>query len=179
MFEHAYPALRRYAHYRGLRSSDADDLVADVFTIAWRRLGDVPADDPTPWLFAVARNVWRNHLRSAARRTALVERLRERDVAYAADPTDSPAVAEIRRAMSSLSEDDQELLRLVAWEGLTPAQVAVVLGCSSTAARVRLHRARARFSKHLNYTETRHAPLTGLYRERRSEEVSDEQSNAW
>src|SRR4029077_20093450 len=75
LFTDAYPVLRRYARYRGLLGPDADDLVAEVLTIAWRRLDDVPVDDPLPWLFATARNVWRNGLRSARRRNALVLRL--------------------------------------------------------------------------------------------------------
>lgn len=52
----------------------------------------------------------------------------------------------MRRAFGCLEEDDQELLRLVAWDGLTPAQAAQVLGCSPVAARSRLHRARNRLA---------------------------------
>src|SRR5690242_21919206 len=33
---------------------DAEDLVAHTLEIAWRRTDDVPADDPMPWLYAVA-----------------------------------------------------------------------------------------------------------------------------
>lgn len=55
----------------------------------------------------------------------------------------------LRAALASLSERDQEVLRLVAWDGLTPAQVAVVLGCTPVAARTRLHRARGRLAVRL------------------------------
>jgi RNA polymerase sigma-70 factor (ECF subfamily) len=195
LFASAYPALCRYAYHRGLTRADADDLVAEVLTIAWRRLDAVPVDDPTPWLFAVARNVWRNHLRSAARRDArrrgapgragrppcggaFAARVPDRNLSYPTDMASFPTVDEIGRAMAALSDDDRDILRLVAWDGLTPAQVAVVLGCTPTTARVRLHRARARFAHRLDSAETRRVDPTDLHRERRSEEeVPDGQSN--
>ena len=37
-------------------------MVAETFLVAWRRLDDVPEDDPVPWLLAVARNVWLGRL---------------------------------------------------------------------------------------------------------------------
>lgn len=137
--------------------ADTEDLVAEVFAIAWRRFEVVPVEDPTPWLVATARNVWRNQLRSAARLEEMVARTVDRGVASPADVSGSPSMAVIGCAMAALRDDDQEILRLVAWDGLTPAQVAVVLGCSSTAARVRLHRARARFARQLAALETRDA----------------------
>jgi len=147
LFERAYPSLCRYARHRGLTGPDAEDLVAQTLEIAWRRIDDVPADDPMPWLYAVARNLWRNHHRQRRRRSDLLARLR----AYA--PPGSVAAAlepgTLRAALASLRESDQEILRLIAWDGLTPAEAAVVLGCGQVAARSRLHRARARLAARL------------------------------
>ncbi|HVF74055.1 MAG TPA: sigma-70 family RNA polymerase sigma factor [Acidimicrobiales bacterium] len=142
LFVEAYPALQRYARHRGLTGADADDLVAEVLTIAWRRLDHVPLDDPLPWLFVVARNVWRNGLRSGRRRLALLQRLAPPPAA--APPPEPPG--RVRAALETLGDDDQELLRLVAWDDLTPTQIAAVLGCSPGAARVRIHRARTRLA---------------------------------
>jgi len=153
LFEDAYPAVRRYAHNRGLQGADADDLVADVFTVAWRRFEKVPIDDPIPWLLAVARNHWRNLLRRNRRDRELAIRV----VPSSATPeyeSSSFSAEEIRAALSTLSEPDQEILRLVAWDGLTPQQAAKVLGCTATTARVRLHRARSRLAKALGWKET-------------------------
>ena len=147
LFDTAYPPLRRYAHHRGLRGSDADDLVAEVLTIAWRKLDDVPLDDPLPWLYAVARNVWRNGLRSRRRRAELLDRLpapRDHDAEPVLD--DGQGLATIAAALRALSDDDQEILRLVAWDELDTAGLATVLGCTPGAARVRLHRARKRLA---------------------------------
>ena len=100
-----------------------------------------------PWLYAIARNLWRNHHRQQRRRRDLLARLR----AYA-PPGSVEAPLEpgtLRAALASLRESDQEILRLIAWDGLTPAQAAIVLGCGQVAARSRLHRARARLAARL------------------------------
>jgi RNA polymerase sigma-70 factor (ECF subfamily) len=51
--------------------------------------------------------------------------------------------------MSRLRPKDQELLKLVLWEELTHAQVGVVLGCSTNAVALRLHKARNRLGMEL------------------------------
>ncbi len=146
LFDEAYPALRRYAHHRGLSWADADDLVAEVLTIAWRRLDAVPLDDPIPWLFAVSRNVWRNHTRSMRRHTRMLDRLPPPAAQLPDEPDDGSEVARVRAAFISLEDADREVLALVAWDELTSEQLAAALECSPGAARVRLHRARSRLA---------------------------------
>jgi RNA polymerase sigma-70 factor, ECF subfamily len=150
MFDRTNDAVRRYALNRGMTAADAEDLVAEVFTLAWRRLERIPADDPIPWLFAAARNHWRNHLRSRRREREAVVRLRP---AEEGGPSSDPSAHLLRSALATLSEADQEVLRLVAWDDLAPRQVAAVLGCSPGAARVRLHRARQRLATALRSNE--------------------------
>jgi RNA polymerase sigma factor (sigma-70 family) len=62
------------------------------------------------------------------------------------DRLDSAAAARTRElvgAVRALPPEEREVLLLVAWEQLTPAQAAVVLGIPPGTARSRLHRARA------------------------------------
>jgi RNA polymerase sigma-70 factor (ECF subfamily) len=124
----------------------AHDALARTFEVAWRKLADVPAD-PLPWLLGVARRVLSELRRAQGRREALVERFagQEPDVGR----TDDVAELSIERltalhALRSLSAADREVLLLVAWDGLTEAQAAAMLGCSRGAFALRLHRARAR-----------------------------------
>src|SRR5439155_25319178 len=57
-------ALTAYARRRG--SGDPSGIAAEVMTVAWRRLADVPRDDPRPWLYTTARNlVWAEARREA------------------------------------------------------------------------------------------------------------------
>jgi RNA polymerase sigma-70 factor, ECF subfamily len=149
VFELAYAPLCRYARHRGLTGPDAEDLVAQTLEIAWRRIGDVPAPEPLPWLYAVAHNVWRNTARRDRRRRDLLARFRPGSPDEAGQDPGGLEPGVLRAALASLSNDDQEILRLVAWDGLAPAQIAVVLGCSPAAARTRLHRARSRLAARL------------------------------
>jgi RNA polymerase sigma-70 factor (ECF subfamily) len=54
----------------------------------------------------------------------------------------------LRAALSAMSASERELLLLVAWEGLSTAEAARVIGIAPSAARKRLQRARER-SAHL------------------------------
>jgi RNA polymerase sigma-70 factor (ECF subfamily) len=122
----------------------AEDLTAEVFVVAWRRRADLPGD-PLPWLYGVARGVLANHRRSVARATALAERVGRHGHDAAGDHADLVNLrADVAALLARLPGRDREVLLLVAWEGLTSAQAARVLGIRETAARVRLHRARKR-----------------------------------
>ena len=158
-FEEFFAANREavlgYLLRRTPNRHDAADLLADTFLVAWRRLDDVPPGDQTrPWLYGVARRALANHRRGEGRRHALADRLRgeltEMDVPKSL-PDNTPAAIAFR----SLPEQDRELLSLVAWEELDTAQIAITLGITRNAVRIRLHRARKRFAKLLTPTRPR------------------------
>lgn len=151
LFREAYPALKRYVSYRGVSKADADDLVAATMEVAWRRFEQVPAEDPLPWLYGVARNLLRNHRRSIRRASTLASRMPV-SPPVAAPGDEEVSISGLLAALGRLGEDDQELLLLIAWDGLSPSQAAVVLGCTPVAARSRLHRARRRLASELGST---------------------------
>src|SRR4051794_11532758 len=144
-------AVVAYARRRG--SSDADSIGAEVMTIAWRRLADVPSDDPRPWLFATARNL----VLAESRRWRQVAD--DSRIALEAAPTGDclDVDPQLNQALAALSPLDREALLLVAWEDLTPAQAARALGINPTAFRVRLLRARRRLRDRLAEART-HRP---------------------
>jgi RNA polymerase sigma-70 factor (ECF subfamily) len=131
-------AVTAYARRRG--SLDADALAAEVMTIAWRRLADVPEDDPRPWLYATARNLLLAELRKAATERRHRHELAAPEVASEVHELDP----ELARVLNELSPLDREALLLTAWEELTPTEAAHALGIKPTAFRVRLLRARRR-----------------------------------
>lgn len=136
--------LLRYFLRRSVGPSDAADLAAETCLTLWRRIDRLPEDEDgaRAWAFGVARGVLLNHSRGVRRRLALADRLRDALLQQEGATADNrPALGD---ALGSLSEDDRELIILIAWDGLSPAQAAAVLGVEPGAARVRLHRARKR-----------------------------------
>jgi RNA polymerase sigma-70 factor (ECF subfamily) len=145
-------AVARYARRRGAR--DPDDVAAECMTIAWRRLDDVPADDPLPWLLGCARRIVLAHYRQERGRVPLDDVAEPRFEAPEPVGLD-PALSE---ALASLGDLDREALLLTAWEDLTPTQAARALGINPVAFRVRLHRARRRCSSALDSRLDRPTP---------------------
>jgi len=151
-FEDAYrsagTAVLGYALRRAPSREDALDVVAETFATAWRRRESLPAEpaEVRPWLFGIARRCLANTVRSTHRAGRLGERLADSFVAgELPDPaTGNEDGGRAQQALAELSPDDRELVTLIAWEGLTPAEAATALGLSAGTARVRLHRARAR-----------------------------------
>jgi RNA polymerase sigma-70 factor, ECF subfamily len=135
-------AVRAYA-LRRIDRSTADDVVSEVFVVAFRRLEEIP-DDALPWLLATARRVIANHRRAAGRREALTAQLSVLHVSGWRDEIGGEP--ELLSALAKLRERDREVLLLVAWEDLDPALAAAALGCSSATFAVRLHRARRRLA---------------------------------
>jgi RNA polymerase sigma factor (sigma-70 family) len=126
---------------RRVARDDVEDLAAETFAIAWRKLPR-RVEHPLPWLYAVAGKVLANHRRRVARHGA-----------FAPDPaTGDPAERiggdrGLAAAFAALGERDREALCLVAWEGLSVADAARAAGCSTATFQVRLSRARARLAR--------------------------------
>jgi RNA polymerase sigma factor (sigma-70 family) len=172
LFEQVYrtsgSAVLGYALRRCASREDALDVVAETFATGWRRRADMPADpdEARPWLFGIARRCLANAARGSMRADRLGERLaRALGPGAVPDPATlherSSDFRLVHRALQDLPDSDRELVTLVAWEGLTPAQAAAVLDLTPGAARVRLHRARTRLRTALDAAasceETDHA----------------------
>jgi RNA polymerase sigma factor (sigma-70 family) len=152
LFEAHRLDVASYCSWRTRSRTEAEDAVSEVFLVAWRRIDTVPTDATArSWLYATARRVTANQHRSRRRRAALADRLARELPPGAGRPAipgpdaTSPEEAAVHAALARLGDRDREVLLLVEWEGLRPAELAAVLGCSDTTARGRLHRARRRF----------------------------------
>lgn len=161
-YEALYAPISGYVLRRVRQPEDAAEVIAETFATLWRRFDACPrGDELRPWLYGVARRVIANQRRGQRRRTALAERL----VAHL-DPIAVDAVrplettSALARAFASLPESDRELLSLIAWEGLTREELAVALGTSRPAVRLRVHRARKRLREALD-RELSPIPLSG------------------
>lgn len=142
LYERHYGAIHAYASRR-IGTEAADEITAETFLIAWRRLDDVPAN-PLPWLYGVARNVVLRHRDSLHRQRLAREAVEREPSAQGTDEAEDPALWD---AWSRLRPSDREVLALVAWEELSVAEAARVLGCPAARFSVRLFRARRRLER--------------------------------
>ncbi len=151
LYRRHYRGVYRYCRRRVSRDR-VEDAVAEVFTVAWRRIDAVPeGPDSLLWLYGVARRVVMHEWRSADRRMRLVRR------ACSTAPTPGPLSPElqvveqaryrlVRDAASRLRPQEVEILLLTACEELSQAEVAHVMGISPGAVKQRLYRARRKLA---------------------------------
>lgn len=140
--EACIPALRRYAHALLHNREGADDLVQDCLERAmrkrllWRRGSSMRA-----WLFTMLHNLYVNQLRSQARQPLLQPE--QEDAAGSHDPSQSDVLmSDIERCMAKLSEEQRQVLLLVALEGFSYKEVGKVLKLPIGTVMSRLSRAR-------------------------------------
>jgi RNA polymerase sigma-70 factor, ECF subfamily len=132
----------------------AEDAVSETFAVAWRRRDAIPRE-PLPWLYGIARRVLANQRRSAGRQAALADRLASVSAPVFVPPGEHPVL----EALARLEAPDQEALMLAAWEGLSAADAAQVVGCTAVAFRLRLLRARRKLTRALADEATKGAAL--------------------
>jgi RNA polymerase sigma-70 factor (ECF subfamily) len=155
-FERIWQAHYAAVHAHAARrvGERAEEICAEVFLTAWRRLDELPGDE-LPWLLAASRNVIGTTWRGDARRARLQDRLGAEPAGAGEALADGPD-AELEAALAELDDRDRELLLLVYWEGLTPARAARALGLQPAAARTRLWRLRRKLRHQLAGQEAEH-----------------------
>ena len=160
LYGELYAPISGYVMRRVANPEDAAEAIADTFATLWRRVDRCPAGaEARPWVFGVARRVLANQRRGERRRTELAERLMaDVDPAATASTLAAGFDGRIARAFATLSEADREIVSLLAWEGLTREELAIVLGVSRAVVRLRVHRARRRFTAALAQ-ESRMPPI--------------------
>lgn len=148
-----YEPLQRYLGRRAA-PADAADVLSDTLATIWRRLESVPADDPLPWSYGVARRCLANHRRGDQRRQRLRGRLEVVGAARSTDDSDPQRAVEhsdpeLAAAIGRLSESERDIVRLWAWERLEPREIAEVLELTPNAVSVALTRAKRRLADDL------------------------------
>lgn len=174
LFErHAEPMLAFFAR-RTLDAEAAAELVAETFAEAFssrRRFRDQGADGAA-WLYGIGRNLLSHYFRSGAvdararRRLGMPERtVNDDDYDRIEELIDFQDLAkEIRKALSDLSDDQQEAVTLRVIDGRSYRDVAEALGCTEQTARARVSRGLKRIASQLGVDES--AAPTELERER-------------
>lgn len=154
IYEAHYLAVLAYCARR-VNRSDAEDVSSEVFTVLWRKMDAFDPDAPLPWLYSVALGTIRNRHRATRRAVALARKM---DGAQSSVGSPAPDVVIVRneqdeealRTLARLREPDQEVIRLAIWEEMSAREIGLVIGCSTSAAEQRLHRAKKRLARKLS-----------------------------
>lgn len=156
MFEdlfRAYHSVILTAAFNRLNDlGDAENVTAEVFAVAWRHRSERESSFTLPWLYATLRNFIGNEYRRRSRSTRRYERLAAEAAVSVPHAVDDDAVM-VRRLVSEMRPDDRELIWMAYWEELTREEMAEILGCSLSAVKVRLFRARERLRVLLEHHE--------------------------
>lgn len=148
LFRRYAPLLERAMRRRLPSASDAQDVVQQTFLQLHRARFDFDGSRRfRPWLFTIAFNLQRELSRSRARKPTTSLEPDHPSPARAA----STDVEDVHRALASLPEQTREVITLHWLEGLSFADVAILVGASEGAVKVRAHRgyeALRRFFEH-------------------------------
>ncbi|MFI9817255.1 RNA polymerase sigma factor [Saccharothrix variisporea] len=146
--EHAVP-LHGYLARR-IGDQVADDLVSETFLVALqqRHTYDPSRAGVRPWLFGIASNLLRRHVRQEvrgwrARARVGADRAQESPEARTAERvTAQQRVRRLAGALAALEPGDRDVLLLTSWGRLTAPEVAQALGIPVGTVHSRLHRVR-------------------------------------
>ena len=144
VYETYAPAVRRFALFLCGDPATADDITSDTFVRVWLAHGRIRELTVKSYLFAVARNVYRDLQRRGWRSEALDER--------GADPASGvhqilehkEELAAVLTALQKLPEIDRAALLMRALDEMPYEEIAAALNITVAAVRVKVHRARAR-----------------------------------
>ncbi len=148
LFRRHGPAIYNHCFRRTASWSTAEELTSVVFLQAWRKRRKVRfySDSVLPWLLAVANNVLRDTFRSQRRQRRLLAKVPplppvtfEEDASQRLD--DERRMAQVLESVRSLRLEEQEVIRLCNWTGLSQSEAAAILGIPAGTVRSRLARA--------------------------------------
>jgi RNA polymerase sigma factor (sigma-70 family) len=151
LFDRHAAALLRFLARR-LDPGDAEDLLSEVYRIAFERRGDYDPGRPSarPWLYGIAANLVARSGRDTARRLRATAAAAARPD-YGDDPADRAVSAvdaaarwaQVAAAVGQLAAPERAVLLLFAWEELSYEEIAAALDIPIGTVRSRLSRARS------------------------------------
>jgi RNA polymerase sigma-70 factor (ECF subfamily) len=152
LFDANFSDIWRFARRRCASATDADDVTAQVFAVAWRRRDDLPENEQARlWLFGVARRTLSNHHRTLVRSERMTERVADMTSRRGAPqgPAAESPVHWLVDAVKDLPAPQAEVVIMRYWDELTVSEIAELLDCTPNTVSIRLHQARNRLRSHL------------------------------
>jgi RNA polymerase sigma-70 factor (ECF subfamily) len=157
IYDRYYQDVRRFALFLTGDSARADDLAADTFVRAWQARDRIRHATVKAYLFTIARNLYRDQLRSSrailARQVELEDTLADAAPGVDLHVQHVSALKDVKLRLRRVARGDRRALLLYVVKEMSYAEVAVALGISVGAVKSRICRARDALSAPLRPVE--------------------------
>lgn len=142
LYQSYAPQVHRFALFLCGDATLADDLTAEAFARAWTSRGKIREATVKAYLFTIARNLYRDHLRRNNRLTELEETIPDSKPGLASQTEHKAELETVMAALRKLSEVDRAALLMRAQEEMSYEEIAQALNLPVTTVKVKVHRAR-------------------------------------
>ena len=147
LYQSYAPRVRRFAEFLCGEASLADDITSETFVRAWTSRGKIREATVQAYLFTIARNLYRDHLRRGKRHQELEESLPDTSPGPQIHAERKAELKTVMDALQQLDEADRTALLLRVQEEMPYEQIAQALGLPVTTVKVKVHRARLKLMK--------------------------------
>jgi RNA polymerase sigma-70 factor (ECF subfamily) len=142
LYQSYAPQVRRFALFLCGEPALADDLTSETFVRAWTSRGKIREATVKAYLFTIARNLYRDHLRRNKRFTELEDSMPDESPGLEARTEHKAELEAVMAALQHLSEVDRAALLMRVQEEMSYEEIAQALGLQLTTVKVKVHRAR-------------------------------------
>lgn len=155
------PAMRAFAISLTRNAAVADDMVQDTLVKAWTNIEKFqPGSNMRAWLFTILRNTYYSNRRKAKREVADVDGVLTNNLAEKPAHDGRMQLADFRKAMDKLSDEQREALLLVGASGFSYEEAAEMCGVAVGTIKSRTNRARKELAVLLGYHENEPLEIT-------------------
>lgn len=142
LYQSYAPLVHRFALFLCGDPTLADDITSETFVRAWTGRGKIREVTVKAYLFTIARNLYRDHLRRQNRLTEIEDSIPDTRPGLALRTEQKAQLSAVMEALAELSEVDRAALLMRAQEEMPYEEIAEVLNIPLTTVKVKVHRAR-------------------------------------
>lgn len=147
LYQSYAPQVRRFALFLCGSDELADDLTSETFVRAWTSRGKIREATVKAYLFTIARNLFRDHLRRNKRYTELEESVPDESPGVEARAEHKEELDAVMAELQKLAEVDRAALLMRVQEEMSYEEIAQALGLQVTTVKVKVHRARLKLMR--------------------------------